>query len=367
MCPNPQNCSAMYRTTGATIDAWEQTDAVAANALVRTSNVSSRGFGGKVAIDSRTNRSGVLAMNEWRWSADAPGTIAVTARRAVPVTGLPAVYGSELTVVPTSVRLPDGNWLAMAYGATLADVEAGSGNRTCVGLFHWQAHFCARIFVLASATNGDSWQYRSSLTWDPEMGKAVGGPSEGALTLLADGSLLAVFRVEQHENLWQSVSSTGGRTWGAPTQTNAWSVFPQLRTLSNGATVLVSGRPGLGMWLLEDAAAARWRYTNLAAAHNAACAGGCGVNSTYDAFTVGIRNATVSVVDGRPVRISAWRWTHRTTPPMTKARSLPLAFLFRSLCASLSWSLPLPDTDRLLAGVFRSGGPRAVRQQRRVL
>ena len=40
------------------------------------------------------------------------------------------------------------------------------------------------------------------------------GPSEAAVTLLPDGRVLAVYRVEEHENLWQSLSSDGGGTHG---------------------------------------------------------------------------------------------------------------------------------------------------------
>jgi hypothetical protein len=60
------------------------------------------------------------------------------------------------------------------------------------------------------------------------------GPSEAAVTLLPDGRVLAVYRVEEHENLWQSLSSDGGVTWGKPQKTSTWSVFPQLTTLPNG-------------------------------------------------------------------------------------------------------------------------------------
>jgi hypothetical protein len=71
---------------------------------------------------------------------------------------------------------------------------------------------------------------------------------------------------------------------------------------------------------LEDADAASWKFYNLAREHNAACGSdGCGVNSTYDSFTAGIANASTSVVGGKAVHISPWRWTHHNTPPMTKA------------------------------------------------
>lgn len=154
------------------------------------------------------------------------------------------------------------------------------------------------------------------------MGTRVGGPSEAAITLLADGrTLLAVYRVQSYEYLWQSTSTDGGRTWAAAVQSNAWSVFPGLKTLGNGATILVSGRPGLGLWSLEDAASGRWAFFNLAAEHNGACGpkDGCGANSTYDAFTAGIVNASATVIDGVTYPIPLGRDRDQATPMMSKA------------------------------------------------
>jgi phospholipase C len=52
------------------------------------------------------------------------------------------------------------------------------------------------------------------------------------------------------------------------TQTAAWSVFPQMRTLQNGAVVLTSGRPSIGLWVLDTATLLWTNFLNLAAAHN---------------------------------------------------------------------------------------------------
>ena len=70
--------------------------------------------------------------------------------------------------------------------------------------------------------------------------------------LLPDGvTLLALFRLQSNLNLWQAISTTGGRTWSHPRETQAWAVFPQLRTLRNGAVVLTAGRPAIGLWVLD--------------------------------------------------------------------------------------------------------------------
>ena len=322
-CPNPkhpQNCSAGYRRTQT--GRWHRSPEFAGNAVLRLSRTRSRGFGGHVILDAASSNgtSGKIAWQDWEWS---PPGITVTGHGHAPVIGLPPSYGASLMMLPSAVRLTDGAWVALAYGATQADHAAGAGDRTCVGLYRWQAHFCSRTYVLGTTDGGASWAYRGSIGWVPAMGRRVSGPNEAALTLLPDArTLLATVRVEGHTNLWQALSDDGGATWGAPVEANAWSVFPSMRTLSNGVVALVSGRPGLGLWLLEDAKAARWAFFNLAREHNAACAragpAGCGVNSTYDAFTAGIASATLSVVDGQRVPISPYRDLNHSTPPMSK-------------------------------------------------
>lgn len=321
-CPNPrhpQNCTAQYTNRGGEWRDIMQTDnpvTVPGNAPIRLSQSQTRGFAGTAAVSNNT------ATLRWqRWEEDpSTGAVRVLDDGTAYVTGLPPLASRELVLLPSLVRLPGGTGpgevLAAAYSTAVADKAAGAGNRTCVGIYKWQAHFCSTLLVLASADEGLSWQYRSRLQWSPAMGHAVEGPDEGALTLLPDNrTLLAVFRVQEHRNYWQATSTDGGRSWGAAAETNAWSVFPQLQTLRNGATVLAGGRPGLGLWLLTDAANASWRFYNLAAAHNAACAsaGGCGANSTYDSYTCAIHNCTP---DGGH---SDWRRFNVSTPPFTKA------------------------------------------------
>ena len=43
------------------------------------------------------------------------------------------------------------------------------------------------------------------------------------------------------------------------------------------------------------------------------------VHTRYDKFTAGIVSVNTSIVGGKATHISPWRWTHPTTPPMTKA------------------------------------------------
>ena len=345
-CPNPkhpQNCTAYFASADGAV--WTPTEPLAGNALLRLNSSTSRGFGGRVSIDASTNTTGSINWMQWELAPTAPyeqpprheqqprqqqphpaaqlappPVARVTRHGTSRVVGLPPLFSTHLMVLPSSVRMASGEWLALAYGATQEAHAAGAGDRTCVGLFSWQGHFCSSVFVL-STSNGDEWAFRSELRWGRQMGTHVAGPDEAALTLLPNGlTLLAIYRVQEHEYLWQSLSADGGRTWGAAKQSNAWSVFPGVKTLQNGATVLVSGRPGIGLWLLLDASEARWQFYNLAAEHNRACeGGGCGVNATYTAFVAGIVNATTTVIGGQAYPISLDRWRDPDTPAMSKA------------------------------------------------
>lgn len=106
-------------------------------------------------------------------------------------------------------------------------------------------------------------------------GATVDGPCEPALVQLPDGRILAVFRVMAFAGHWGTISSDGGRSWGAPFPTGTWAVSPDLLALPSGAVVLSSGRPGIGLWVAsfanhtESDSSPAWEFHNVAAAHNA--------------------------------------------------------------------------------------------------
>ena len=77
-----------------------------------------------------------------------------------------------------------------------------------------------------------------------------------------------MFRLQSNMPLYQAFSSDGARTWTRPVPTAAWAVYPQLRALPNGALVLASGRPGLGLWVSADGTGDSWAFSNLCAQHN---------------------------------------------------------------------------------------------------
>lgn len=111
-----------------------------------------------------------------------------------------------------------------------------------------------RVFYI-SEDEGLTWKYASRVDVTTDMKTPGEGPCEPAIATLADGRVLAVFRLSGGIPLWQAYSSNNGRTWSSPKAMSGkaasggkmvpYAVWPELLLLSNGALVLASGRPGI--------------------------------------------------------------------------------------------------------------------------
>jgi hypothetical protein len=170
---------------------------------------------------------------------------------------------------------------------------------------------CYSVVTLASSDYGASWQFRSAINWDPKrMPTDAQGPCEPSLVVMPDNkTLMSVFRLTDGKNLWQAISTDQGKTWGVAGETNAWSVFPQLRALPNGALVLSSGRPGIGLWLADGGGDGApdplsWKFYNLAQEHNNLMESSAGVDLLYPAPELAVSNASSRV--SHPVMTKAY-------------------------------------------------------------
>jgi hypothetical protein len=181
-------------------------------------------------------------------------------------------FASPIKVLVTSgksVQLPSGKQLMVGYGKDLhPPYEA------CTAFPAPHSCYTTYIMELSSASHGvnsSHWQFLSRIDYDKDAMKwtnnDIEGPCEPDLTVLADGTLLLVFRMNSNMNLMLSRSGDEGKSWSAPVRMNAWAVFPQLRTLSNGALILSSGRPGIDLWV-GSADGRSWQRHNLAGVHN---------------------------------------------------------------------------------------------------
>lgn len=273
-CPppgHPQPNSAYFSEPGgaAADGAWAaEATHLAANALIRLNATATRGLGG-IKLDTSTNTTATVTHNDW--VADSKGRITSTQLGHAHVTGLPPMLQiAYLQSTPSAIlRTSDGGEVALAQFYGYASSAPGLAGCTA------GVRMCYSVFTLASTDKGASWQFRSAIHWDSKRMPAKSeGPCEPTLIALPDGrTLLSIFRLGEHQNLWQATSADQGRTWSAASETNAWSVFPQAKVLPSGALVLTAGRPGIGLWLADGRGAlgpdpTGWKFHNLAQEHN---------------------------------------------------------------------------------------------------
>jgi len=135
--------------------------------------------------------------------------------------------------------------------------------------------------LILSRDEGATWRYYATVASpDPalEGQKRYEGPCESTVIRLADGDLMAAFRVGSGPswNLRRNYSHDGGRTWGPTDALPAYSVMPSMLRLANGVIALSTGRPGIDLWLSADPRAAAWQKVDIIAHHNS-----CESDPTY--------------------------------------------------------------------------------------
>lgn len=193
--------------------------------------------------------------------------------------------GQRMVFVPDGVRVVDWPWPVDVtpgtqprdnwhVGLTLTGNALKLGNKLlATGYFHVKGERSPRAVILASGDGGFTWRYLSTVAGaDPSLvsQQAYEGADEMGMIQLADGDLMAVFRVGSGSkwHLRRAYSHDQGRTWGQPDVLPAWSVYPQLRRLSDGTIALSTGRPGIDLWLSTDPRGKNWQMVDIAAYHN---------------------------------------------------------------------------------------------------
>ena len=194
--------------------------------------------------------------------------------------------GDRMTFVPDGVRVLDWPWPVESTPGTQPQdnwhvglVLTGNALRVghkllATGYGRAKGDTTSRAVILASGDGGFTWRYLSTVAAaDPSLVsvRAYEGADEMSMIQLADGDLMAVFRVGSGRkwNLRRAYSHDQGRTWSRPDVLPAWSVYPQLRRMSNGMIALSTGRPGINLWLSTDPRGTNWQSVDIAAHHNA--------------------------------------------------------------------------------------------------
>lgn len=124
--------------------------------------------------------------------------------------------------------------------------------------------------AVASDDGGRHWRYLSTIAGPDSVPDAKEGFDEPCLVQLADGDLMCVSRVGagKDQNLARAYSADGGKSWSRVDRLPAYSVAPQMVRLANGALTLVTGRPGLFLWISGDSRGQKWESVDLMAHHN---------------------------------------------------------------------------------------------------
>ena len=124
--------------------------------------------------------------------------------------------------------------------------------------------------ALVSEDGGHHWRYLSLIAGSGAVPDAKEGFDEPCLIRLTSGELMCVSRVGsgKDQKLARTYSSDGGKTWAKLDRLPAYSVAPQICRLESGVLALVTGRPGLFLWLSTDPRGEEWQSFDLMAHHN---------------------------------------------------------------------------------------------------
>jgi hypothetical protein len=133
----------------------------------------------------------------------------------------------------------------------------------------------ASIVTTISHDEGRSWRYLSTVAVPDDAPTGIEGFGEPCLVRLADGDVMCIMRVGQHQKqpdqwLRRAYSSDEGRSWSALDILTAYSVAPQVCRLDNDVLLLSTGRPGIFLWLSADGRGAQWSPVDIVDWHNQA-------------------------------------------------------------------------------------------------
>ena len=218
---------------------------------------------------TKGNLTGLAAIASTRYFLDADGNFArELTGKAINITGFP-----HLRMLGGSghyLRLADGSHIGISK-STLSKAASPSGRLSVV--------------AIRSTDGGYNWTFASVVASAEEVPEASEGPSEGALALLKNGTLMAVMRVDGQSGHYlpyiSKLSDDGGKSWhslrflrggGSGGTAGAGCVKPALLSLNN-SLVLAGGRPSplsrdVRVWLNAAGDGDQWFGYSISYWHN---------------------------------------------------------------------------------------------------
>ena len=216
------------------------------------------------------------APNCVQWTLDAGQFTVTTLDAPVSFVGLPSSSKAS--------RFTGSNGLRFSGAASV--VRNGVHLQTAIVAFSDMKNDTdATSVVLYSSDDSFSYTYLSTIASAADNPWSDEGPNEHAMELLADGSLLVVFRIDCGDGpnfhpfvpYWQTRSRDGGKSWDAPVPSPGapGCAYPHLLRLESGPLLLSGGRSLYAgtndndLWVSWAGDGAAWERHAISAAHNA--------------------------------------------------------------------------------------------------
>jgi len=177
-------------------------------------------------------------------------------------------FGPGLIMGNNIISLPDGSLLVPMYASLKQDI-VWFDMRMFGGYLkypqEWPKQFKYRSWLLRSEDGGLTWHYHSTIAALPELGDE--GFCEPSITLLSDGSLIAVLRNGGSDDGPLSVcrSWDGAKTWSYPVRTTPTGNWPHIREMPNGVLVCAYGRPNNRISFDLTGSGLAWSHTVIVA------------------------------------------------------------------------------------------------------
>ena len=149
----------------------------------------------------------------------------------------------------------DFHKFGMTFHRTMLELEDGTILVTAYGTFEGDQK--SRIVIYRSTNKGNSFEYYSTIGYDPSL-ESKYGLTEPVMEQLDNKDLLCVIRTESYLPIMQSRSCNGGSTWTTIELSGVDGVDPDLIKMSNGIAACSFGRPGVWIMFSADGTGRRW-------------------------------------------------------------------------------------------------------------
>jgi hypothetical protein len=168
----------------------------------------------------------------------------VSARVGRSSNGQDYIWTSANITFPQNIAASSYPAAPMIFNRSLVELSDHSLLATMYGQFEGDRDWQFRSLIVRSTDGGTSWNYYSTIAYNPTAPTNSEGYDEPVIERTFNGDLLAVMRTGSYLPMQMSRSTNNGLTWSTPTALpgSETGVFPDLKLMSNGILALSYGR-----------------------------------------------------------------------------------------------------------------------------